>query len=260
MLPVEIYGEILGYLGYAEQGPLRCTCRAIYRLPVSPERACELPTVPEIIDFLSKAVCIEARRQIFERSSSALFLEPEFIYFINGTERAAIEYEHETGAMYFSMKVFVKFKSGYLRIYERTPGTNSMDEIRSRLSGYRFRLHNKISNWRLYRVICQRRTSSVNVNAFLISLIQIQIRLRLPDYQIHQWVLICLLMLKSDVQSRICDLISMKFFKTTGMNAVALASNVGVIQSFLPGVRPSHMCLYLDQLVSDLTPDELASR
>lgn len=52
MFPVEIYGEIMSWIPWSEQGRLRQTCRLLSTLVVTGHHTCKLPTTPEIISAL----------------------------------------------------------------------------------------------------------------------------------------------------------------------------------------------------------------
>lgn len=52
LIPLEIFGEILKYVPYHEQGSIRKTCSILSKLIVKEKHACLVPQISEVVSYL----------------------------------------------------------------------------------------------------------------------------------------------------------------------------------------------------------------
>ena len=175
--PIEIFTEIFKYIEYKDQGPIRRSCRALYRIPLTFTQATSPPSVLEVAHFLFedlKLVRTTGKSQLFPTSLDGWYGD-KHARFLSDSEHLCLRIHPERG-------ICQDYIFGLVDQEEREFET--VEDLVSTLRGFRFDLdHLRPNNLTIYRYLCKNRPfHSYDTDTFVIQLsVQLFKRPNYPD-------------------------------------------------------------------------------
>ena len=151
MFPHEIYVEIMKYIDYSDQGPIRCSCKALSKVDLTFEQATSVPVISEFAWFLFKQLDLLERtgKSCLFASANDIYNEINQIYFRNGVSSSCISvFECKYSVEYRHTKTFVPSE---IREF-KTRG-----ELIELLTGYKFELGLNSLTYRFFRLLSKER-------------------------------------------------------------------------------------------------------
>ena len=149
LLPLDVFGEIIQYMSYSEQGELRKTCKALSKLPITKQQLVnekfikrqltEEPSITEIINFLFNEHDISKKGTIdlytFKRGNR----DPKELYYVYGYSCPLYITKHKTmGPRGRNDKYPTRKPCEYM--------FKSIEHVESYLGGYKLNYLNKMGS------------------------------------------------------------------------------------------------------------------